>query len=258
MSTVNSLTTDGHSGRFPSWTVIVTGAASGIGRATAVRLIAEGATVVAADIDGPALEGLASMAPSQLRAVIGDLTDPATILRIVDAADGRVDGLVSVAGITDNWLPPAEMDDVTWQRVFDLNLTAPMRLTRAVLPLMIERGRGSIVYVSSEAGFRSSISGAAYTSSKHALNGYTKSVAFYYGPVGVRANAVAPGGVNTNIDFTFKSDYAAARTAPILQHAVTASVEPDVIAKPICWLLSDDSENVNGVILPSDGGWTTI
>jgi NAD(P)-dependent dehydrogenase (short-subunit alcohol dehydrogenase family) len=187
----------------------------------------------------------------------GDLREAATIEAVVASAS-RVDGLVSNAGVLDHWLPAAEIDDETWQRVFDINLTAPMRLTRAVLPGMIERGAGAIVYGSSEAGFRSSISGAAYTSSKHALNGFTKSVAFYYGRKGVRANAVAAGGVHTNIDFSFGSKYAEEVTAPILQNAVTPSVEPEVIAKSIIWLLSDDAENVNGVILPSDGGWTTI
>ncbi|MGC0366318.1 NAD(P)-dependent dehydrogenase (short-subunit alcohol dehydrogenase family) [Rhodococcus sp. 27YEA15] len=244
--------------RFTGKTIIVTGAGSGIGRAATLRLLAEGARVVGADVSAPRLEELAvETGTDNLVTVAGDLTDQATVDAIVSAA-GTVDGVASVAGITDNWLPAAEMDDDTWQRVFDVNLTAPMRLTRAVLPQMIERGAGALVYVSSEAGFRSSISGAGYTSSKHALNGFVKSVAFYYGPKGVRANAVAPGGVNTNIDIAFNSSYAVERTGKLLETMPTPSVEPEVVAKSILWMLSDDAENINGAILPSDGGWTTI
>ena len=84
--------------------------------------------------------------------------------------------------------------------MIDLNVTVPMRLTRAVLPAMISGGGGTLAYVSSEAGLRASISGAAYTTAKHVLNGFVKSVAFDYGPLGVRANAVAPGGVHTGMN----------------------------------------------------------
>ncbi|MGL1567571.1 SDR family NAD(P)-dependent oxidoreductase, partial [Vibrio parahaemolyticus] len=91
----------------------------------------------------------------------------------------RIDGLANIAGIMDGFLPPSEVDDATWERVFAVNLTAPMRLTRAVLPRMIEAGAGSIVTVSSEAGLRGSAAGVAYTSSKHAVVGFTKSVAFF-------------------------------------------------------------------------------
>jgi NAD(P)-dependent dehydrogenase (short-subunit alcohol dehydrogenase family) len=168
-----------------------------------------------------------------------------------------VDAVASVAGIYDGWLPAAEMDDKTWHTVLDLNVTVPMRLTRAVLPAMISAGGGALAYVSSEAGLRASISGVAYTTAKHALNGFVKSVAFFYGPLGVRANAVAPGGVNTGMDIAFRSEYAQERTAAVLTTA-TPIVEPEVVTRALLWLLSDDSANVNGVILPTDGGWSTV
>lgn len=245
-------------GRFTGKTVIVTGAGSGIGRATALRLAAEGATVVATDIVADRLTALHADAAVAITTVLGDISSQETIDALLAAANGRVDGLANVAGIMDAFLPPAEVDDATWDRVFTVNLVGPMRLTRAVLPLMLAAGSGSIVNVSSEAALRPSASGVAYTSSKHALVGLTKSVAFFYGPQGIRCNSVAPGAVMTNIEAPFKSEFAAARLGPFMQTNVPAPAQADELAAAITWLLSDDSANVNGAILPSDGGWSAV
>jgi NAD(P)-dependent dehydrogenase (short-subunit alcohol dehydrogenase family) len=178
---------------------------------------------------------------------------------VVAAAGGRVDALANVAGIMDAFLPPAEVDDATWERVFAVNVTAAMRLTRAVLPLMLAAGGGAIVNVSSEASLRASASGVAYTASKHAVNGLTKSTAVFYKGNGIRANAVAPGPVAaTNIEAPFKSEHAAGVLGPIMQTTVPPVATADQLAATITWLLSDDASNVNGAILPSDGGWSAI
>ncbi|MFC7927169.1 SDR family NAD(P)-dependent oxidoreductase [Microbacterium laevaniformans] len=244
---------------FTGQTIIVTGAGSGIGRATALRLHREGARVIGADVSAERLDALrAEASDERMVTVAGDIAEAATNQRIMDAAGSTVDGLANVAGIMDAFLPPAEVDDETWDRVFRVNLTAPMRLTRAVLPGMIARGGGAIVNVASEASLRASASGVAYTSSKHALAGFTKSVAFFYGPQGIRANAVAPGAVATNIEAPMKSEYAAGRIGPIMQALMTPVATAEQLASAIVWLLSDQSANINGVILPSDGGWSTI
>lgn len=246
-------------GRFAGRTVIVTGAGSGIGRATALRLAQEGARVVAADISQPRLDDLVEENPDlDLVPVPGDIVDQADVDAVVAAAGGKVDGLANVAGIMDAFLPPAEIDDATWQRVFDVNLNAVMRLTRAVLPLMIGAGGGAIVNVSSEASLRASASGAAYTASKHALNGYTKSVAVFYKGDGIRCNAVAPGAVATNIEAPFKSAHAGAVLGPIMQATIPGTATSEQLAATITYLLSDDASNVNGAILPCDGGWSAI
>lgn len=244
---------------FTGQTIIVTGAGSGIGRATALRLHREGARVIGADVSAERLDALrAEASDERIVTVAGDIAEAATIQQIMDAAGSTVDGLANVAGIMDAFLPPAEVDDETWDRVFRVNLTAPMRLTRAVLPGMIARGGGAIVNVASEASLRASASGVAYTSSKHALAGFTKSVAFFYGPQGIRANAVAPGAVATNIEAPMGSEYAAGRIGPVMQALMTPVATAEQLASAIVWLLSDQSANINGVILPSDGGWSTI
>lgn len=246
-------------GRFAGRTAIVTGAGSGIGRATALRLAAEGARVVAADVVAERLDALVAENPDlDLVPVVGDITGEDGVRSVVDAAGGRIDALANVAGIMDAFLPPAEVDDATWDRVLAVNLTAPMRLIRAVLPVMLEAGHGAIVNVSSEASLRASASGVAYTASKHAVNGLTKSVAVFHGKQGIRCNAVAPGAVATNIEAPMRSEHAARIVGPILATVVPAPATAEQLAASITWLLSDDAANVNGVVLPSDGGWSAI
>jgi NAD(P)-dependent dehydrogenase (short-subunit alcohol dehydrogenase family) len=244
--------------RFSGSTVIVTGAGSGIGRATAVRLASEGAHVVATDVVETRLADLVAQLGDSVSTVCGDIADPAVIADVLAAANGTVDGLANVAGIMDGFLPTAELDDETWDRVIAVNLTAVMRLTRAVLPLMLNVGHGSIVNVSSEAGQRGSAAGTAYTTSKHAVNGFTRSTAFFYTPKGVRCNAVAPGAVATNIEAPFRSPWSGERLGPFLQTTVPSVAQPEQLAAAVTWLLSDDSSNVSGIVLADDGGWSAV
>ena len=149
-------------GRFAGKTAIVTGAGSGIGRATAIRLAQEGATVVAADVVVDRLSELVAEFPDLgFITVAGDVSSEETTRRIVEAAGPTIDVLANVAGIMDGFLPLGEVADETWERVFRVNVTAVMRLTRAVLPRMVEAGSGSIVNVSSEAGIRGGCAGVA-------------------------------------------------------------------------------------------------
>ncbi|NYD70090.1 SDR family NAD(P)-dependent oxidoreductase [Herbiconiux flava] len=243
-------------GRFAGQTVIVTGAGSGIGRATASRIAREGGRVIAVDISAERLDDFAASLPeADITPVAGDITSDEAVAAIVSAAGERIDGLANVAGIMDDMTPVGEVTDEVWNRVFAINVTGTMKLTRAVIPAMLARGAGSIVNVASEAALRGSAAGAAYTASKHAVAGLTKSTAFMYGPSGIRANAVAPGPTITNIEARFASPLGAERVRQAMA-ILPDAVEADALAASITFLLSDDGVNVNGAILPSDGGWS--
>ena len=241
---------------------IVTGAASGIGRAITLRLADEGAVVVAADVNAERLEELVTAMSDDAKVVpvAGDLATEDGVTAVVRATSeqGGADVLVNNAGIMDWFLPAGDVDDATWDRVLAVNVTAPMRLMRAALPAMLERGRGAIINISSVAGLSGGAAGLAYTASKHALVGMTRNTAFFYGPQGVRTNAICPGGVETNI-----AEGGAQPRVPWsferLQSGFSRAqrvAQPAEIASLVAWLASDEAVNVNGAIIPSDGGWT--
>lgn len=244
-------------GRFAGKTVIVTGAASGIGKATASRIAREGGRVIASDIAADKLDALkAELADADIITVAGDLTKQDAIDAVLAAAGDRIDGLANIAGINDDFSPAGETTDAVWDRVIAINLTAPFKLMRAVLPLMEAAGRGAILNVSSEAGLRGNSSGNAYTASKHGIIGVTKSAAFMYGPRGIRVNSVAPGGVATGIPMPPNmSEYGSGRLAPF-QQAIPTVATAEHLAASITFLLSDDAVNINGAVLASDGGWS--
>ena len=244
-------------GRFEGKTIIVTGAGSGIGKATALRIAREGGRVIVSDIVADRLDHLVAENPDlALVPVAGDVSNEADVARIVAACEGSVHGLVNNAGIMDDFLPAAEVTDEVWSRVMRVNVESVMRLSRAVIPLFLAQGGGIIVNVTSEAGLRGGCAGIAYTASKHALIGMTKNTAFMYGPSGIRTNAVAPGGVTTGIVATFASELAMQRLGPLFQVVAGTPAQPEQLAAAISYLASDDSSNINGVILPSDGGWS--
>lgn len=243
-------------GRFSGKTVIVTGAGSGIGRATASRVAREGGRVIAVDVSKERLDELAGSLPgSDVTVVVGDITNTDDIAKVVAAAGDRIDGLANIAGIMDDMSPLHEVSDAVWQRVFSVNVDGMFRLTRAVLPSMLSAHRGSIVNIASEAALRGSAAGLAYTASKHAVVEITKSTAFMYAGQGIRVNAVAPGPVATNITANFASELGSERVGMLLS-TLPPIAEPAQLAASITFLLSDDGTNLTGVIMPSDGGWS--
>jgi len=245
-------------GRFTGQTVVVTGAASGIGRAVASRVAREGGRVVAVDLAKEKLDELAASLPgAEVVAVAGDITSAESVEEIVRAAGDRVDALANVAGIMDDMGAVHELTDAMWERVMRVNVDGTMRLMRAVLPGMLDAGRGRIVNVASEAGLRGSAAGAAYTASKHAVVGLTKSSAVMYAGTGVQVNAVAPGGVATGIQVPGQAEFGGPRLGRFMGN-IPGIATAEHLAASITFLLSTDAVNLNGAIVASDGGWSAV
>ncbi len=238
---------------------IVTGAASGIGYATALRLVREGASVTVCDVNEAGLAALEADAGSDRLTTLGaDITRQGDIDAVVAQA-GSVDVLANVAGIMDGFVPLHDVKDDEWEKVFAVNVTGAMRLSRAVLPGMLAAKQGAIVNVASRAALLGGGAGVSYVSSKHALLGLTRSVASFYGPDGIRCNAVCPGAVETGIGSTVvpRDPDHIARWTPLLGVA-TRMAKPDEIAAVVSWLASSEASNVNGAAVTADGGWTAL
>jgi meso-butanediol dehydrogenase/(S,S)-butanediol dehydrogenase/diacetyl reductase len=245
---------------------IVTGGGTGIGAATARRFAAEGASVVVTGRRPEPIEQIAKETAGL--AIPGDAADPDHIDETVRAALDRFGGLdivVANAGVGFGGRA-GDVDDERWDRTIEVNLTAPLRLVRASLQALIDRGRGSIVVVSSISAFVTSTESAAYAASKAALLGLVRSIAVDYGPAGIRANAVCPGWVRTAMGDRSMDELAAGRglsreSAYTIATAIIPlrrAADPDEIAACCLFLASDESSYVTGAALIVDGGAVSV
>ena len=249
--------------RFAGKTALVTGAASGIGRATAARLAAEGASVALGDLDlAGAREAAASLAAAhgvQTVAFGYDAADPAQCTKLVEdalAALGRLDVLVNNAGIM-LWARTHECDPARWGKVLDINLNAAFHVTRAALPALLE-SKGNIVNISSAAGLQGVPYAAAYCASKAGLLGLTRALAVEYADAGLRVNAICPGAVDTPLIRIAAPipDWADLRKFSGMMPKTGQASSPDEIAAAVAYLASADACSVTGIALPVDGGQT--
>lgn len=247
--------------RFEAKTALVTGAASGIGRAVAQRLAAEGATVVLGDVDGEGLETLAGAIGQRAIIQALDVSDPAACAAIVETAvarTGRLDVLCNVAGVL-RMAPLARITPEEWSRILGVNLDGVFYMCQAAMPHLVER-RGCVVNLSSAAGLVGLPFNAPYVASKHGVVGLTRALALEFASAGVRVNAVCPTGVKTPMITAPPSegvDYSLVmKAAPWLDGGELC--DPEDIADAVAFLASDEARRVTGVAFPVDGGQTAI
>lgn len=243
-------------------TALVTGAASGMGKAIAILFAKEGARVALADL----VQADAELVAEEIRkhggkamGITCDVSSEDSVKHLMEATlseFGGLDILVNNAGIMDNFTPLDRVSDGLWEKVMAVNVNGPFYTSRLAIRHMLTKGKGVIINIASVGGLNGSRAGLAYTASKHALVGMTKNIGFMYAKKGIRCNAIAPGGVNTNIMKNAQPD---AEGAVLCSSGIGSNPrmgEPEEIAKTALFLASEDSSFITGTVITADGGWT--
>ncbi|WP_334077583.1 SDR family oxidoreductase [Paenibacillus sanfengchensis] len=242
---------------------VVTGSASGMGKAIAELFAREGASVIVSDVNLDGAQAVAGAIQASggtslaLRTDVADLNEINTMIDTAVNQFGTLDILVNNAGIMDNMAPVGDVEDEKWDLIFDINTKAVMRAIRKAVPIFLEKGGGVIINTASTGGFSGAHAGAAYTASKHAVIGLTKNTGFMYAQQGIRCNAIAPGATMTNISSTIKNvnEFGASRTK-VTQGVIPRIGQAEEIAEVALFLASDESSFINGAVIAADGGWT--
>jgi NAD(P)-dependent dehydrogenase (short-subunit alcohol dehydrogenase family) len=243
---------------------VITGAAAGIGRAIALRLLEDGLALVVSDLSADRLADFADR--EDVSIVGGDITDRAVVTRLIGEAVerfGRIDVLVNNAGGADRQRGVDECPDEEWAHNLALYVTAPFAACRLAIPRMREVGGGLIVNVSSTAGWTGGTSGAAYTASKHALIGLSKNIAAMYADDGIRCVTVCPGHTHTDAAADMVRLRAAAqisergeRTVDRIRGAFLRRADADEVGQLVAHLVRGGDAVLNGAVITADSGFS--
>ncbi|OEC01816.1 3-ketoacyl-ACP reductase [Lysinibacillus sphaericus] len=239
-------------------TVFITGAASGIGQAQAIAFLENGAHVFGLDVEERGLEQLHQLYPERFAYTLGSVykkSDVEHAFQAVMASFSSVDILLNTAGVLDGFAKTLDTDEVLWDKIMNTNVKGTFFVTNTILPHMLQRKSGIIVNMASIAGLIAGGGGAAYTASKHAIVGYTKQLDLDYCREGIRANAIAPGAIQTAMtkaDFEGDGEMAkwVANETPAGRWA-----QPSEVANLTLFLASHAADYIHGAVVPIDGGW---
>ena len=244
---------------------VITGAASGIGRASVDVFTQMGAKVIAADINKEQLDTLIKdFSDREIQIIQTDVSDRRQIEAMIDFAIeqyGKMDILFNNAGITDDQSPVSEVTDESWEKVFAVNTNSVMYACRKAVEYYLEKEKsGIIINTASLGGLYGGRAGVAYTASKHAVVGITKNIALMYADTGIRCNAICPGSVNTGVIASMMQKKLSERGTTRLRLGMGLSPrmrDPYELANAALFLASDASSYVNGEIMKVDGGWSS-
>lgn len=241
-------------------TVFITGAGSGIGLAQVLSFLKNGAYVFGFDKNIENLQAIQEQYGSQLTFIEGSVCHQADVNKAVELAlstYGTIDILLNTAGILDSYAKTLDTDEALWDLIMNTNVKGMYFVTNAILPKMLQQRAGVIVNMASIAGLVAGGGGAAYTASKHAVIGYTKQLDYDYCREGIRANAIAPGAIQTPMnkaDFDGDGEMAkwVAEQTPAGRWA-----QPEEVANLTLYLASSAADYIHGTVMTIDGGWLT-
>lgn len=248
--------------RLEGKSIVVTGASSGMGKEMVELFVREGANVVGVARSEDKLQDVIETlkdAPGKMLAYGGDVSVTEDVEGMIDFAVekfGRLDILVNNAGVMDDMGPVGDVTDKMYEKVFSINVYGVLAGMRKAVQVFKEQGNGGTILNIASVGAYKTVAGAVYGASKAAVVSLTKNTAFMYAPENIRVNAIAPGGIETNISKSMGNvNMAGMERTKLATSTMPSMGQPEDVAKLALFLVSDDAKFVNGQVVAADGGW---